>query len=201
MLKYTTFKGEIGMLRLEDIKRELDITNEELDNFLYVADNPERYNELCRKKNKLSEMYQLLTLPKVVSTDELDIYVENKGFSHYIYHLTLHEDIKEIGHIRVTYKECDDKYGNIGYEIKRQYQGHGFALKALELLEEEMIKRGLTNPIITAYPHNLPSIRTIEKFGGVLISESHNLVNYNKYQVDLLKKKEEKIKQKRKHLQ
>ena len=29
MLKYTTFKGKIGMLRLEDIK-ELDKTDEEL---------------------------------------------------------------------------------------------------------------------------------------------------------------------------
>ena len=188
------------MLRLEDIKKELDITTEELDNFLYVADDPERYNELCRKKNKLLEMYTLLSLPKVVSTDELDIYAENKGFSRYIYHLMLHGDTKEIGHIRVTYKECDDKYGNIGYEIKKQYQGHGFALKALELLQDEMIQKGLTSPIITAYPHNLPSIRTIEKFGGVLVPESYNLVNYNKYQVDLLKKKEEDTKQKRKHL-
>lgn len=188
------------MLRLEDIKKELDKTDEELANFLYVADNPERYNELCRKKNKLSEMYKLLSLPKVISTDELDIYVENKGFSHYIYHLTLHEDIKEIGHIRVTYKECDDKFGNIGYEIKRQYQGCNFALKALELLEDEMIQRGLTKPIITAYPYNLPSIRTIEKFGGVLIREHDNLITYNKYQVDLLNKRQESIKQKRKHL-
>ena len=55
-----------------------------------------------------------------------------------------------------------------------------------------MITKGLTNIIITAYPDNLPSIKTIESFGGLLIKEANDDQNWNTYEVDLLNKNNQK---------
>lgn len=184
----------------EELKQEIEKIGTEISSIEYVSDDPERYNELYRRLNKLTEMHNVVSKPMVASSDELDIYVENKGFNGYIYHLTLHDDIKPIGYVRITYDDGKTMYGNIGYEIRLPYRGNNFALKALELLEDTMIDNGLTKPILIAHQTNLASIRIIEKFGGELIGNRTNGLTYNCYQVDLIKKKEKDIKQKSKHL-
>lgn len=137
---------------------------------------------------------------QVISSDELDIYAEEKVNNNIIYHLTLHGTTKKIGYIRITYSSNITMYGNIGYEIYDRYQGHNYTYKALLLLENEMLNRGLSSPIITVLPNNLASIRVIEKLGGEFIGEEYAGSTYYKYKINLSKKKDEEVKQKRKHL-
>lgn len=184
----------------EELKQEIDQIGAEISSIEYVADDTERYNELYRRLNKLKEMHDVVSRSIVASSEELDIYVENKGFNGYIYHLTIHDDIKPIGYIRITYDNGKTMYGNIGYEIRLPYRGNNFSLKALELLEDTMINNGLTKPILIAHKTNLASIRIIEKFGGELIANSTNSSTYNRYQVDLLEKRQKGIKQMNKHI-
>ena len=73
--------------------------------------------------------------------------------------------------------------GNVGAELNKEYRGNRYSLQALELLKDIMIDKGLTKPIFTVRPNNIPSIKTIENFGGKLIEEEPDL---NIYEVDLL---------------
>jgi len=185
---------------LEDVQREIELIKKEKESMLYVADDPERYNELCNKINRLLEIQQVLSCPKVASSDELDIYAELKGINYTIYHLTLHEEVEPIGYVRVSYDDGQSSFGNIGYSIWPRYRGHNFTIKALEMLEDIMIEKKLTKPIITANPQNIASIRIIEKFGGELVRGAQIGAPYNYYQVDLLKKKDKPKKAMSKHL-
>ena len=184
----------------EELKQEVDRVHLELSQIEYVSDDPTRYNELHALLNKLNAMYDVVTKPLIASSDEIDIYEENKGMKAFIYHLTLHNDIKPIGYIRVSYDDKPSIYGNIGYEIRIQYRGHNFTNKALEMLEDTMINQGLTIARLTVHPTNFASIRVIEKFGAEEVEKKEKQTFYKYYQKDLLKKKEHDFKQKNKHL-
>ena len=55
-----------------------------------------------------------------------------------------------------------------------------------------MLSKNLDNPTLAIYPHNIPSVRTAEKFGGVVIYQAQNKFDWNIYQVDLKSKRENK---------
>ncbi|MBO4537830.1 MAG: GNAT family N-acetyltransferase, partial [Erysipelotrichaceae bacterium] len=57
-------------------------------------------------------------------------------------------------------------YGNVGYRVNPEYQGHSYAFHALELLVEVARDHGEQYIILTVSPENAPSVRTIEKTGA-----------------------------------
>ncbi len=57
-------------------------------------------------------------------------------------------------------------YGNIGYRIKPEYQGHNYALHAVRLLLSVARNMDEQYLIITVSPDNTPSVRTIERTGA-----------------------------------
>ena len=59
------------------------------------------------------------------------------------------------------------------------------------ILDQSGIK--VDAPTLAAFPSNIPSVRTIEKFGGETIYQAQNRFDWNIYQVDLKSKKENKI--------
>lgn len=98
---------------------------------------------------------------------EIDIYINerNESFKGVIY---LHNTGIEIGNIDYRHK-CDSKWlGDIGYSIHPSYQGNHYAYKALKLIEILIAQKGVDKVTITVRKGNIPSIKTIEKFGGVL---------------------------------
>lgn len=155
-----------------------------------------------RKLNEISEEIHLLE-NQILFIDgpeynnkEIDLYLDKKSSTENekCYLITLHGNLKEIGKVRVTLKYFSSYLGNIGYEVNPFFRGHKYALQSLELLKGMMIESGLTNPIITVYPDNLASVKTIQAFGGVLVKE-HNYgqkYSYDTYEVDLLEKQETK---------
>lgn len=54
--------------------------------------------------------------------------------------------------------------GHVGYHIDEEYQGHGYATKALVAIMGHIQKLGYTSIVITCDPRNLPSKKTIEHF-------------------------------------
>ena len=61
--------------------------------------------------------------------------------------------------------------GNISYEIKKEYRGHNYALRALRMVGKQLLDEGITSITITAPNNtNYPSIKTIERFGGIMNS-------------------------------
>ncbi|MCX5772015.1 MAG: GNAT family N-acetyltransferase [Candidatus Hydrogenedentes bacterium] len=58
--------------------------------------------------------------------------------------------------------------GHIGYFVRRDQRGKGYAKEALRLALIELRKLGETRALITVDPDNAPSISVIERNGGRL---------------------------------
>ena len=109
------------------------------------------------------------------SDGELDLIInkhKGNGERDVYYNIRLTNTPVYIGEIRVTYINPVKFYGDIGYELKPEYRGNGYMLKALNVLKEPLIKKGLTKPKFTVFPDNIPSVKTIEHFGGVKIGST-----------------------------
>lgn len=59
--------------------------------------------------------------------------------------------------------------GHVGYEIDPEFQGHGYARRACELVLDVARAHGMTRLYLTCAEDNDPSRRTIEKLGGRLL--------------------------------
>ena len=100
---------------------------------------------------------------------EIDIYLNgNEGDISFRGIIYLHDTSLEVGVI--DYRgPCDSKWlGDIGYTINEEYRGNNYAYKALELISPVIASKGIDKVTITTYANNTPSVKTIEKFGGVL---------------------------------
>lgn len=104
-----------------------------------------------------------------LSDGEIDIYLNsNEGDISFRGIIYLHDTSLEVGVI--DYRgPCDSKWlGDIGYTINEEYRGNNYAYKALELISPVIASKGIDKVTITTYANNIPSVKTIEKFGGVL---------------------------------
>lgn len=59
--------------------------------------------------------------------------------------------------------------GHIGYEVDPEFQGHGYARRACELVLDVARFHGMERLYVTCAEDNAPSYRTIEKLGGRLL--------------------------------
>lgn len=109
-----------------------------------------------------------------LTNGEIDIYLNsNEGdiaFQGIIY---LHDTSIEIG--QIDYRgPCDSKWlGDIGYTISPEHRGNNYAYQALELISPVISSKGIERVTITTQESNIPSVKTIEKFGGVLTDTIH----------------------------
>jgi predicted acetyltransferase len=62
-----------------------------------------------------------------------------------------------------------DYGGHIGYGVDEPYRGHRYAARSCKLLFPLIRKLGINPVVITCYPGNIPSVRTIESLGAKLI--------------------------------
>lgn len=69
-----------------------------------------------------------------------------------------------IGHNELTYYG-----GNIGYSIEEEFRGHYYAGKACRLLFSLAKRHGMDHLFISCSPENIPSRRTCEYAGGLLL--------------------------------
>ena len=106
---------------------------------------------------------------------EIDIYLNgNEGDIAFRGIIYLHDTSLEVGVI--DYRgPCDSKWlGDIGYTINEEYRGNNYAYKALQLISPLISSKGIDKVTITTYANNAPSVKTIEKFGGVLTDTINN---------------------------
>lgn len=100
---------------------------------------------------------------------EIDIYINGNdkdlAFQGTIY---LHGKGVEVGVIDYRGPVADEWLGDIGYTIRKEHQGHNYAYKALCLTSQIIAAKGIDKVTITTYKANVASVKTIEKFGGVL---------------------------------
>ena len=178
----------------EELKKELRLVDLEIAELLCSSDREKRYDGLSQRARALREEIRFMDYKLVASDYEIDIYeVPVERYVKY-YWITPHNLFKEIGFVKITYGvAAKPRMGNIGYEIKEAYRGKDYAYRALEMLVDEMLSRNLDNPTLAALPSNIPSVRTIEKFGGEVIYQAKNRFDWNIYQVDLKAKRQNRV--------
>lgn len=129
-------------------------------------------NEKFRNQTSIARLNAQLRIfeQKPDLTDgELDIYLqynkENITFNGVIY---IHDTSIDIGTIEYR-GPCETKWlGDIGYTINEEYKGNNYAYKALKLISPVIASKGIEKVTITTKKSNIASIKTIEKFGGIL---------------------------------
>ena len=122
---------------------------------------------LFRKKEKLlGDVVDLIEDYRTVPSRSND-YVSSVYFTIY-----RHGTTERIGKIDLRIGMNRELYyaGNIGYRVDLGYRGHGYAYDASRVLfpaARDIF--GMKELIITCSPDNLPSRRTLEKLGGILL--------------------------------
>lgn len=122
---------------------------------------------LFRKKEKLlGAVVDLIEDYRTVPSRSND-YVSSVYFTIY-----RHGTTERIGKIDLRIGMNRELYyaGNIGYRVDLGYRGHSYAYEACRVLfpaARDIF--GMKELIITCSPDNLPSRRTLEKLGGILL--------------------------------
>lgn len=115
----------------------------------------------------------------VTSSDELSL-LEVPSESPYARQYYIYENAtcRKVG--KIDYRDYKDDYlGDIGYSIFPDYQGHHYAEKALSLLLHYLEKNNIEQVVINTYDDNIASIKTIERNGGIPITNRHpNVLSY-----------------------
>ena len=110
---------------------------------------------------------------------EIDIYITNSSnqlpFNGTIY---LHGTGIEVGVIDYRGPIKDKWLGDIGYTIREEHRGNAYAYKALNLISQIIASKGIEHVTITTHKDNLPSVKTIERFGGVITGDDEYVLSY-----------------------
>ena len=99
--------------------------------------------------------------------------------------------------LRLGYNDMTMVHGHVGYTIDEGYRGHGYSYYALELIIDLAQEHGYDHLLLTCDPHNMSSIKSVLKAGGILVQESievpkdhiyyvFGLTHLNRYIIKLL---------------
>ena len=95
-----------------------------------------------------------------------------------VYIIYLHGETKTIGNINYRGYHTSVIWGDIGYTIEPETRGNHYAYRALCLLSEFLCENGVTDFWITAHVDNIPSNKTIQKYGAHLIKSEDDVNLY-----------------------
>lgn len=153
---------------------ELDRNGKFMESIILLPKVFEISNEIKRLQNEL-----MFIKGPTYKDESIDLYyIENKSNEdkYYYYDIYLSKTKTNIGYIVYRNNNSIVRIGDIGYLIEEQYRHHSYAYKALNLISKKIEELDKEKIIITTTIENIPSIKTIEKFGG-------NLIEKDKYNV------------------
>ncbi len=171
---------------MESLIRKTNQLRAKIKHFEETNPNAFYVDSYCRARIKLfnleKEIESRQMLLRIQNQDysltdgEIDLYLDystkniNNAQKYFIY---LHNTNIKIGNISYdgTFDVEPSPYGNIAYQINKPYNGHNYALKALTLLASKLYQEGIKTIYISAENTNIPSIVTIQKFGGIIREE------------------------------
>lgn len=169
-------------MELDEINNRMNTIKGEIELLELMSEYPSREEEsklraLYEELDNLCDRKILMTVEPTYSTEEIDLYLCSPSSIYQDWLVAIHSQQEKVGHVTLNYR---DK--NIFYEIDEKHRGHRYATKALTLLRDEMIDKGLAKMHIVIEPDNKPSINTALGFGGQLVRKTED---FNVYEVDL----------------
>lgn len=168
------------------LRREVEKALMEKNKCIYDINKSQgkKYFLLREKFKAINEKYWLLQEKLdyyesnlVATSDELDI----KRFGNELesmYGIYLKDQGIKIGHIDYRGHHTSPITGDIGYVIDYRFKGHNYAYKALCLLADYLNRNNISDFYISVLSDNIPSIKTIEKYGGVIIRKDNRISTY-----------------------
>lgn len=172
--------------KIGDLYKKLENINNKIDK--YCSENaympcPENFEKvksdiLIAIDQYESKLFSLQNNPEL-SDNNIDLYLknDNDSYSHYI--IFLHDTDIYIGEINYQKNQpFKEKFGNISYRIFPEYRGNHYALSALNLMSDKLYKDGIEEIFLATERTNIPSLKTIERYGGELISSGELVVSY-----------------------
>lgn len=157
--------------RLEEKKYEVDDDYLEIECIYYEIDR------LIEESLSIKRKIYFLKAP-CIEGENVDIreLTKNKSTNYYIY---LHGTDTIIGEISYRGYHIRKTLGDIGYEIYEEYRGNGYAYEALCLLGGKLKEDDIDDFWISTTIDNIPSKKTIEKYGGELFDREDNIITYS----------------------
>ena len=131
-----------------------------------------RCNDLMCKSTELKkELFLELPAFKIGNGIELRKHVDEFSFEDFgditgKYKICLSSTKEVVGYIKYRGYHVNSKMADVGYAVDSKHRGHGYAYEALCLLSELLKENGIEDFWISVRPDNLPSVRTIEKYGA-----------------------------------
>lgn len=134
---------------------------------------------------------------RLVATDnEIDLTVPFYVKKPYEYYdIYLHNTDEYVGNI---WCDTSDDYelikylGNVGYEIKEEYRGNHYALKALQMIKEIMKDNNMREMIFSIEPKNTYSVNVAKQMGATRVGSEYipsnvGLYTFKDSEVDIYK--------------
>lgn len=185
------------MLDRDSLLRELNSLNIELNDissqveFLdSVGADYEQIRELLKVehsiRHRVFEIQEKLVflLPPVNTNGIIDLRRRNENS----YFVCLHGTDIIVGDIQYRGYHISPYHGDVGYAIEEKYRGNRYAYQALVLLSEILYEDGITDFWVSVYNDNIPSIKVIERYGGILVKNENKPDNVNLYMCETQKK-------------
>lgn len=195
---------------LDDIDREIIEINSKWEKVLGKDKGLYSKEKIDQLKEKIEKRINILSIKKKEFNDKLEIVIEKisklsnkrfetiKGenidlfkscsnFKKHRYNICLHDSDEIIGYVEYREKDINPHHGwsgNVGYLISDFYRGNGYALQALNLLKEILLKEGINEVYIAVEGNNIASRKVAERFGSSLMEE-YSDDNYRLYKCDL----------------
>lgn len=120
----------------------------------------------------------------IIELKIIGTYDEERGaLPYYWWNIFLKSKKIKIGSISLRLGHNYHSYynGNIGYEIDEEFRGNHYALLACQLVIFVAKKHNMNKLYLSCNYDNIPSCKTIEKLGGVLLEEVIPPKNYIYY--------------------
>lgn len=99
----------------------------------------------------------------ISNNEEIDLYKVDDDIAG-TYFIYIHNTTEEVGFITYDPKYSKSIYGDISYTIYDDYQGNGYAFKALCILSKFLKENNVEIIRLSTQKNNIPSVRTIEKY-------------------------------------
>ena len=142
----------------------------------------ERFSLSDKKREYCRELYN--SLPPIKSNGVIELRLQYEDMDKDLsgikrtYYICLCANKEVIGIIKYSGYHNDKYLGDIGYRIASRFRGNNYSYQALCLLGELLKENGINDFWISAEKENIPSIKVIEKYGGISIFENSRIKCY-----------------------
>ena len=164
---------EVLVIRRDMIHKEI---NDLYEHFFEVEDREPLYKQIEKLNDELKDICdEIMLFEPIIASNE---YVDLRRKDKYTFLIYIHNDKTIVGEINYRKYHCNEHLGDVGYSVYDKYRGNNYAYHALCALSEYLKSNDIPDFWISTYKHNIPSFRTIEKYGGKLIIEKGDFVLY-----------------------